>query len=228
VNFQARLESLLQDDDKFPGDTYTCEETIIEISIERSRQCGLTKRCKKLEIDWQLVDEHLEGLGDIFSKGRKITFSMEFVYKEVTCDSITAKGKRKKKSATDAQRLQRAADAGLWTRVYELYRCKAKHCKQGPHYWPDERGTRHPLLPRHLEDIVRHIKDSMKEEDIEEDVDVNIEIPPYILKNVLDNSNNSRKRKADGPLDCRHCEVQTLHGEDSGDVEGDRQGKLEE
>ena len=145
VNFQARLESLLKDEDKFPGDSYTCEETIIKISIEWSRQRGLTKRCKKLEIDWQLVDEHLEGLGNLFSKGRKITFSIEFVYKEVTCDSTTAKGK-KKKSATEAQRLQRAADAGLWTRVYEHYRCRGKHCKQGPHYWPDERGNHHKLL----------------------------------------------------------------------------------
>ena len=132
VNFQARLESLLKDEDKFPGDSYTCEETIIEISIERSSQRSLTKRCKKLEIDWQLVDNHLEGLGDLFSKGRKITFSIEFVYKEVTCDFTTAKGK-KKKSATEAQRLQRATDAGLWTRVYKHYRCRGKHCKQGPH-----------------------------------------------------------------------------------------------
>jgi hypothetical protein len=108
VNFQARLESLLKDEDKFPGESYTCEETIIEISIERSRQRGLTERCKKLEIDWRLVDDHLEGLGDLFSKGRRITFSMEFVYKEVTCESTTVKGK-KKKSATEAQRLQRAA-----------------------------------------------------------------------------------------------------------------------
>ncbi|KAH9210820.1 hypothetical protein DL95DRAFT_412652 [Leptodontidium sp. 2 PMI_412] len=115
-------------EDKFPGDKYTCEETIIEVSVERSRRRGLTKRYKKLEIDWQLVDEHLEGLSHLFSMGRKITFSMEFVYKEVTCDSTTAKGK-KKKSATEAQRLQRAADAGLWTRVYEHYRCRAKHCK---------------------------------------------------------------------------------------------------
>jgi hypothetical protein len=28
--------------------------------------------------------------------GRKITFSMEFVYKEVVCDSTAAKGKKKK------------------------------------------------------------------------------------------------------------------------------------
>ena len=63
------------------------------------------KRCKKLEIDWQLVDEHLEGLSNLFSKGRKITFSMEFVYKEDTCDSITTKGKKRKKSAIEAQRL---------------------------------------------------------------------------------------------------------------------------
>jgi hypothetical protein len=51
--------------------------------IERSRQRGLTKRYKKLEIDWQLLDEHLEGLGDLFSKGRKITFSIEFVYRKL-------------------------------------------------------------------------------------------------------------------------------------------------
>jgi hypothetical protein len=133
VNFQARFESLLKDEGKFPGDIYTCKETIIEISIERSRQRSLTKRCKQLEIDWQLVDDHLEGLGDLFSKGRKITFSMEFVYKEVTCESTTAMGKKKKKSATETQKLQRAADAGLWTRVYKRYRCKGKHYKQGPH-----------------------------------------------------------------------------------------------
>jgi len=38
----------------------------------------------------------------LFSKRRKITFSMEFVYKEDTCDSTTVKGKKKKKSATEA------------------------------------------------------------------------------------------------------------------------------
>jgi hypothetical protein len=229
VNFQARLDSLLKDEGKFPGDSYTCEETIIEISIERSRQRGLTKRCKKLEIDWQLLDDHLEGLGDLFSKGRKITFNMEFVYKEDTCDSTTAKGKKKKKSATEAQKLQRAADAGLWTRVYERYRCKGKHCKQGPHCWPDERGNHYKLLPGQLEDIVCHIKGNMKEGETEEDVDVDIEIPPHILKHILD---NSRKRKAEAnSTDCRHCKVhvsETIPGEDSGDVEGDRQAKLEE
>jgi len=65
----------------------------------------------------------------LFNKGRKITFNMEFVYKEVTGNTITAKGKKKKKSATEAQKLQRAADAGLWTRVYELYCYRAKHYK---------------------------------------------------------------------------------------------------
>jgi hypothetical protein len=37
VNFWARLKSLLKDEDKFLGDSYTCKETIIEISIKRSR-----------------------------------------------------------------------------------------------------------------------------------------------------------------------------------------------
>jgi hypothetical protein len=36
----------------------------------------------------------------LFSKGQKITFSIEFVYKEVTSNSTTAKGKKKKKNAT--------------------------------------------------------------------------------------------------------------------------------
>jgi hypothetical protein len=51
----------------------------------------------------------------LFSKKRKIIFSIEFVYKEVTGDSTLAKGKKKKQSATAAQKLQRAADAGLWS-----------------------------------------------------------------------------------------------------------------
>jgi hypothetical protein len=38
----------------------------------------------------------------LFSKKRKIIFSIEFVYKEVTSDSVTAKGKKKKKSAIEA------------------------------------------------------------------------------------------------------------------------------
>ena len=69
----------------------------------------------------------------------------------------------------------------------------------------------------------------MKEGETEEDVDVDIEIPPHILKHVLD---NNRKRKAeDVSADCCHCKVhasETLPGEDLGDVEGDRQAKLEE
>jgi hypothetical protein len=41
----------------------------------------------------------------LFSIGRKITFNMEFVYKEVTCDFTIAKGKKKKKTTIEAQRL---------------------------------------------------------------------------------------------------------------------------
>ncbi|ELR06464.1 hypothetical protein VC83_03635 [Pseudogymnoascus destructans] len=174
----------------------------------------------------EMKDE--ESLSDLFSKGRKIAFSMEFVYKEVTCDSTMAKGKKKKKSATEAQKLQRAADAGLWTRIYEHYRCRGKYCKQGPHCWSDERGNHHRLLPGQLEEIVRHIKDNMKEGETEEDVDIDIKIPSSILKNILD---NSRKQKADGLTDCRHCKTRaSAHSEgcNTRDVEGDRHAKLEE
>jgi len=139
-----------------------------------------------------------------------------------------AKGKKKKKSATEAQKQQRAANAGLWSRLYKLHRCRAKHCKQGPHCLPDERGNHRKLLPAQLEEIVCHIKANMEEGETEETVKVDIEIPPHILRNILD---NSRKRKADSSSDCRHCKVhvsETIPGEDSRDVEGDRQAKLEE
>jgi hypothetical protein len=69
----------------------------------------------------------------------------------------------------------------------------------------------------------------MKDGEIEEDVDVDIEIPLYILKHILE---NSRKRKAkDVSADYYHYKVytsETLPNEDLGDVEGDRQAKLEE
>ena len=60
-----------------------------------------------------MVDEHLEGLSNLFRKGRQITFSVEFVYKEGSGDSSIAKGKKQKKSTTEVQKLQRTADAGL-------------------------------------------------------------------------------------------------------------------
>jgi hypothetical protein len=164
----------------------------------------------------------------LFSKGRKITFSIEFVYKEVTSDSTMAKSKKKKKSATEAQKLQRAADAGLWNQVYKRYRCRGKHCKQGLHCWPDEQGNHYKLLPGQLEEIVYHIKGNIEEREKEEDVDINIKILSNILKNVLD---NSCKQKADSSTDCCHCKVyisETISGEDPGDMEEDRQAKLEE
>lgn len=70
-----------------------------------------------------------------------------------------------------------------------------------------------------------------------EDVDINIEIPTHILKNVLE---NSRKRKAESSTDCRHCKIhvsgdnrgcdvaKSTPSENPGDVEGDKQAKLEE
>jgi hypothetical protein len=93
---------------------------------------------------------------------------------------------------------------------------------------PDERGNHRKILPAQLEEIVLHVKANMKEGETEETVKVDIEIPPHILRNVLD---NSHKRKAGDSPDCRRCKVQvseTIPGEDSRDVEGDRQAKLEE
>lgn len=110
ITFEPRLVTLLKDEEKWPGDKYACEETNIDISIERSRQRGLKKRYKGLDIDWNMLDSHMEGLGTLFSKKRRITFGIEFIFKEVTGDSSPTKGKKKGQSATEAQKLQRAAD----------------------------------------------------------------------------------------------------------------------
>lgn len=92
ANFQARLEALLLDKDSFPGD----KETTIDISVERSRHRGLKKRFKDLEIDWEMVDNHVEGLSALFSKRGKITISTEFIYNEAAGEPV-AKGQKKKK-----------------------------------------------------------------------------------------------------------------------------------
>jgi hypothetical protein len=84
-------------------------------------------------VDWDIFDNHLEGLSDLFRRGRKIILNVEFVYKEELTAAITGKGKAKGKSAYETQKLQRIAEAGLWSRLYEHLRCRAKHCKHGPH-----------------------------------------------------------------------------------------------
>ena len=87
---------------------------------------------------------------------------------------------------------------------------------------PDKRGNHRKLLPAQLEEIVYHIKANMKEGETEEDVNVDIGIPPYILRSILD---NNYKRTVDNTSNCRHCKVhvlETMPSEDSRDVEGDR------
>ena len=67
------------------------------------------------------------------------------------------------------------------------------------------------------------------EQEIEEDVDIDIEIPPYILKNILD---NSYTWKADSSTNSRYCKFKShptaLKSEDPGDVDKNRQTKLEQ
>jgi hypothetical protein len=69
----------------------------------------------------------------------------------------------------------------------------------------------------------------MNDGETEEDVDVDIEIPPYIVNHIMD---NSRKRKAElAPNDCRRCKTcvsKSISDEDLGDLNGDRQVNLEQ
>jgi hypothetical protein len=104
----------------------------------------------------------------------------------------------------------------------------ADRARHRPHCLPDDRGNHYKLLLAQLEEIICHIKANIKEGEIEEDVNINIEIPPYILQNILD---NSRKRKADNPSDycCYKVYIlETIPDKASRDVEGDRLAKLKE
>lgn len=44
ITISRTRDNYLKDEGKFPEDKYTCEETIIEVSVEKSRRRGLTKR----------------------------------------------------------------------------------------------------------------------------------------------------------------------------------------
>ncbi|KAH6653417.1 hypothetical protein BKA67DRAFT_660042 [Truncatella angustata] len=182
------------------------------------------------------VDSHLEGLSDLFNLGKKITLQIELVYKEevelATAATGSRKTKTKKQSATEAQKAQRAAEAGFWTRVYKHHRCRAKHCKQGPHCWADQQGNHHKLEATDLEQTLEDLKDKMKEGEKEEDIDVGVEIPAKIRDNVLA---KSRKRKADrAPGNCRHNKTHVSNQcgscseSDTFRIAGDRAEKLRE
>ena len=83
------------------------------------------------------------------------------------------------------------------------------------------------MLPAQLKEIVYYIKANIKEGETEETVKVDVEIPPHILKHILD---NSRKRKAEDSTSCRHCKVHASKTipDEPGDMQGSRQAKLEE
>lgn len=77
----------------------------------------------------------------------------------------------------------------------------------------------------------------MKEGEKEDNIQINIELPPNILRDVLD---DSRKRKAENAINYRSYKTRALakgkdrdvaeaaHGVVLGDVEGDRMERLKE
>lgn len=68
----------------------------------------------------------------------------------------------------------------------------------------------------------------MKEGEIKKEVNINIEISPNILQNILD---NSYKQKADNPFDYRYYKVhvlETISSKAFKDVKGNRLVKFKE
>ncbi|PNP56893.1 hypothetical protein THARTR1_03040 [Trichoderma harzianum] len=100
--FQPQLSELLTDKDKFPGNNYLCEEANVTISITKTRGRNLTQCFKSLSIDWNTVDSHLEELGALFcfrkKMDKKITVSIELIYKDVSKESTATKGQKKRRA----------------------------------------------------------------------------------------------------------------------------------
>lgn len=237
AKFKKYLEDTLKDREKFPGETYKCEKKDITISIERTRGRGLSVSFGSQDVNWQMVDSHLEGLGTIFNKGEKmtkrITLLMEFVYKEIVSDPAAAKGqKRKRKNDNEATKAEIAKDASLWRRVYNYWRCRARYCNKGPHCWPGERGIHHRLEYTRLADIKDHHFSNMQPGEQMEDVDISV-IPPHILRDVLQASHNKDNQ---GVIEsqraasrCEHaCTASATSDESSLHVQGDTAQRLEE
>ncbi|KZL85288.1 hypothetical protein CI238_12106 [Colletotrichum incanum] len=68
IDFKPQLATLLKDENKFPGDAYTCEETIIDISIKRSRSMKEGEKEEEVDIDIEIPSKIL---GDILNDSCK-------------------------------------------------------------------------------------------------------------------------------------------------------------
>ncbi|KAI9146671.1 hypothetical protein HJFPF1_13576 [Paramyrothecium foliicola] len=198
LKLQRKLNELVRR--KLPGDNYTCEETNIIISIQRTPKQRLDQSFDELHIDWQIVDDHLRGVSHLFNQGKTITVDVEFVYKDKDLENAaaTAKGKKKKgTSATATQRAEMEAQAGTYREVYKKLRCDAVHCKKGPHCVVDPRGNHLEVLPIYLEKIVEYVQGggSLESHD---------EIPAGIMEEI---KRYNQKRKAESLANSRPCKA---------------------
>ncbi|KAL7939957.1 hypothetical protein V8C42DRAFT_356547 [Trichoderma barbatum] len=166
-----QVDGILQNRDKFPADKYTCDNTKITLSVPGTRGRGLKETLTDQNVNWEAIDTHLEGLGDLFEG--------------VINESTAAKGAKKKKSRSEEQRLQLDLVKGLWDRVYKHHRCRRKHCKLGPHCMKDQFDKHHKIDYKNLKAIFQDIKANMKEGDNPDQVDVNVEIPAAIRKDIM-------------------------------------------
>lgn len=97
----------------------------------------------------------------------------------------------------------------------------------------DDQGNRRKLLPQHLGAIFRHVKDSMKKGETEDEVNVDIEIPAHLLKGVWDGSLEGKANSShEGSPPKRQCvrrsEAVVNPHDDLVGVSGDREDNLEE
>ncbi|KAM3490242.1 hypothetical protein MY3957_006481 [Beauveria namnaoensis] len=220
---QAHVESLLSDPEKFSAQSsYMCHGGTVSIKAKNTRS-GLDDTFDGDGIPWSKVDQHLESLGILFRLRRMpIVVMVELTYHETA--TAGAAEPRQRKTATTKARAKAPSDAVFMTRVYQQLQCMASSCKQNSTYCLQDKNRNHHAIDRDtMRAIYDRIKGGMKEGETFADVQ-EIVVPHDIREKIL---NASKKRKANGEIDCRNCKTRTPIVERL-EIAGNPEEKLEE
>ncbi|KAK3933481.1 hypothetical protein QBC46DRAFT_368727 [Diplogelasinospora grovesii] len=138
--------------------------TIIVLSVDERNEHDVSRHCKRLDIDWPVVERQLQAWSHLLRIGRKLRIDIAFNYVESGKAAPTAgHGATATQLADNNARL--AAEQAVsgrpdaWREVFSIFRCDGPPCDRGPYCWQDSTaGNKHyKLLSHQLRSLV-HLK----------------------------------------------------------------------
>lgn len=172
---------------KFPGYSSSCpDESIVVVSVTEPRKQPFTKKFKKREVEWRIVEKYLRSWTQYFERGRELRVVVSYNY-EISPQSATRSagqaGKRGRTSATtrmlgemsqflgEEQRI--SGQPSKWPEVYKIMECSRPSCD--PHCLINPDGKNHVRLNavqlRELAEFVRTTNATIKSHN---------DVPPYL------------------------------------------------